>query len=206
VLDVERCVALGRAAVSLVLDTSPLEEYAFDMRRCGSIVVAIWFVAVCAPYAHADSITDGTLYFTVTSGSLAPTASFVYDDTMSSFTSFTVEWDGAAFNFASLLTLAKLGTSGGWCAAGPSGIPPCGFPASFDLNGFIETYEADTFTNPSAAAGGGYSVIETTVPEPSSAALILLGLGGFAVVLKRLTAANNRRLRFAHPAQPLPVR
>jgi hypothetical protein len=205
VLDAVSALLPARAAVSLGLDTSPLEEYAFDMRRCVSIVVAMWFVAVCAPYAHADSITDGTLYFTVTSGSLAPIASFVYDDTTSSFTSFTVEWDGAVFNFASLLTLAKLGTSGGWCAAGPSGIPPCGFPASFDLNGFIETFEADTFTNPGAAAGGGYSVIETTVPEPSSVALILLGLGGFAVVLKRLAAANNRRFRFAHRAQRLPV-
>ena len=159
------------------------------MCRRLSIVLAVSLVAVCAPYAHADSITDGTLYFTVTTGSLAPTASFVYDNTTSSFTSFTVEWDGAVFNFASPLTLTKLGFSGGWCAAGPNGVPECGFPASFDLNGLIETYEADTFTNPSAVAAGGYSVIETATPEPGLAGLVLLGLAAFAALRKSFRPA-----------------
>jgi MYXO-CTERM domain-containing protein len=159
------------------------------MCRRLSIVLAVMLVAVCAPYAHADSITDGTLYFTVTSGSLAPTASFVYDNTTSSFTSFTVYWDGVAFNFASLLTLTKLGSSGGWCAAAPNGVPACGFPASFDLNGFIETYQADTFLNLSAVAAGGYSV-ETTTPEPNLGGLVLLGLGAFAALRKSLRLAT----------------
>lgn len=162
------------------------------MRKSLSIVLAVWFVAVCAPYAHADAITDGRLYFTLTSGSPAPTASFVYDDTTSTLTSFTVDWDGAVFDFTSVITLPKLGSSGGWCAAGPSGIPPCAFSNSFDLNGFIAYPEADTFTNVFAGAGGGYSVIETASPEPSCAALILLGLGGVAVARKRFAKRPSR--------------
>jgi hypothetical protein len=61
------------------------------------MVLAVSFAAVCTPYAHADSITDGTLYFTVTSGSPAPSASFVYDNTTGTMTSLTVDWDGAVF-------------------------------------------------------------------------------------------------------------
>jgi len=160
-------------------------KYAFSVRKRLSILPAALFLAVGAQYAHADSITNGSLYFTVTSGSPAPTATFIYDDTTNTLTNFTVDWDGAVFNFASVITLAKLGSSGGWCAAGSSGLPPCGFSESFDLNGFIASPEADTFTDPNAGAGGGYSVIETAVPEPSSIALILLGLGCFAGTRKR---------------------
>lgn len=155
------------------------------MRKALSIVLAVWFVAVCSTVAHSASITDGSLYFTVTSGRPAPTATFVYDDTTSTLTSFTVDWDGAVFNFASVITLAKLGSWGGWCAAGSSGLPPCGFSGSFDLNGFIAFPQSDTFTNIFAGAGGGYSVIETGVPEPSCIALMLLGLGGLAMARKR---------------------
>lgn len=179
------------ALVPPTLDIGPGQEYALRMRKCLSIVPAALFLAVGAPYAHADSITNGSLYFTVTSGSPAPTATFVYDDTTNTLTSFTVDWDGAVFNFASLITLTKLGSSGGWCAAGPSGLPPCGFSGSFDLNGFIGAPEADTFTNSYAGAGGGYSVIETAVPEPSSIALILLGLGCLATARKRVQRAGS---------------
>lgn len=156
------------------------------MGKCLSMAFGVLLVAVCAPYARADSIVNGTLYFTVTSGSLAPTASFVLDQTTDIFTSFTVDWDGAAFNFAGL-TSAKLGSSGGWCGLAPQGVgPSCIFPGYFDLNGFIAVPEiGSTFTNPSAAGIGGYSVIETATPEPSSIALTLLWLGGLAVTLKR---------------------
>lgn len=184
----------------MILDMSGVGGYAPNMRNCLAIAIAVLFAAVCAPNAHADSFTDGSLYFTLTSGNTAPTGSFVYDNTTSTMTSFTVDWDGAAFNFASLLTLAKLGSSGGWCAAGPSGIPPCGFSESFDLNGFIGYLEADTFTNISAAAGGGYSVIETAIPEPGSIDFILLALGGLAVARQRFPSVRRSYRRILGPA------
>src|SRR5215472_4363155 len=91
------------------------------MRKSFWIVLAL--LVVCgAPVAHADSFTDGTLHFTVTSGSPAPTGSFVFDNTTNMYTSFKVDWDGAVFDFGSEFngSNAVLENSGSWCATAPA--------------------------------------------------------------------------------------
>jgi hypothetical protein len=155
------------------------------MRKSLWIILAAVFMAICAPYAHADSTIDGTLNFTVSSGSPTPSGSFVFDNTTSTFTSFTVDWDGAVFNFAAEgITLGEL-ANGNWCGQGPANTTsPCA-PEIFSLSGsaflgsIFTPAEGGTFTDPSAFAAGTYTVTETVVgaPEPSSVALMLAGIG-----------------------------
>jgi len=164
-------------------------------------LLAVLLAAVCAPYAQADSITDGTFNFTVTSGSPAPTGSFVWDNTTSTWDSFIVDWDGAVFNYGKVFagtnfTLSRLPASSEWCAAGPANLTSsCAGPANFCLGILPDSIggcagiipEHPTFTDGFAGANGKYTVTETTVttPEPSSFALILLGLGALLVTRKR---------------------
>lgn len=154
-------------------------------------------LAVSGTYAYADAIIDGTFNFTVTGGSPTPTGSFVWDSTTSTWNSFTVDWNGAVFNFAGIIgNLADLPTSGGWCAAGPAirNSPPCPLPRVFPdpVPGSINLFKFPSgapvapglFTDVTAAAGGNYTVTETTpgVPEPATVGLLFLGLAsvGFA--------------------------
>jgi hypothetical protein len=69
--------------------------------------------------AHADDIfTDYTMAFTQTSGSPAPTSGqFIYDDTLNTFTSFTVNWDGRVLDFMAAANAGPI--SSGTCDAGP---------------------------------------------------------------------------------------
>jgi hypothetical protein len=109
------------------------------------------------------------------------------DETTSTFTSLTVNWDGAVFTNFDLVgfslnaaTLDDILTGGGWCAAGPADFnPSCAEPASFGAFGGETTPEALTFTDIFTEARGTYRVTETTVgaPEPSSIALVLAGVG-----------------------------
>ena len=156
----------------------------------GCLIFALSFPA---PGAHADSITNGTINFTVDNGSPTPTGSFVFDNTTSTFTSFTVDWDGAVFNFASILTLGDLGSSGFWCVTGPWFIPAQCSPVSIfsfftaDMGSIGTHPEADTFSNRFAGALGFYTVTETTVatPEPSTIALTLSAIGLVFAMRKR---------------------
>ena len=59
------------------------------------------FAAIGTPIAIADTITDGTLNFTVSTGKPTPTGSFVFDNTTSTFMSFVVSWNGELFDFTS---------------------------------------------------------------------------------------------------------
>lgn len=161
------------------------------MRKHLRFVFALLVVAVCATFAHADSLTDGTLNFTVTSGSPTPTGSFVWDSTTSTWNSFTVNWDGAVYNFAPQFTnLTDFATSGSWCGAAPNNLTATCPPVIFQLpgsGGIIP--EGATFTDINAAANGTYTVTETPVatPEPSSLAMLLFGLVALSVVaLRRL--------------------
>lgn len=87
----------------------------------------LWIVSVLfllttigAPNAHADSITDGTINFTVSSGSPAPTGSFSFDNTTNAFTSVDVEWDGGGFLFSPLFGNGVSQSS----PRGEFGVPP----------------------------------------------------------------------------------
>ena len=109
------------------------------MRKSLCIMVALLCTAVCAPYAHADSITYGTLHFTATAtvpldqSVFTPTGAFAFDNTTNTLEFFTVSWNGAVFDFAPLFTgvdLAVLGEGGTWSAHGniapdtPHGVSP----------------------------------------------------------------------------------
>jgi PEP-CTERM motif len=157
-------------------------------KTIGAVVCLVFAICFAAPTAHADSLTDGTINFTVTSGSPAPTGFFVFDNTTSTFTSFTVGWDGVIYNFGtSGITLAELGSSGFWCAAGPVSLSP-GCPAEVVRLAILVLPEApDDFSGPFPVANGTYTVTETAVatPEPSSLALMLSGVGLVFAMRKR---------------------
>jgi hypothetical protein len=158
----------------------------------------LWIVSVLfllltigAPNAHADSITDGTINFTVSSGSPAPTGSFSFDNTTNAFTSVDVEWDGGEFLFSPLfgMVVPPTATSGSWSAADPSVTFNQFGPAIFAL--FIglttlSTFSGPAFTDPNAIADGTFTVTSCATSEPSSVALTLLGVGLVFVMRKRI--------------------
>jgi hypothetical protein len=160
----------------------------------------LWIVSVLfllmtigAPNAHADSITNGTINFTVSSGSPAPTGSFSFDNTTNAFTSVDVEWDGGEFLFSPLfgIVVPPTTTSGSWSAAGPS-VTFNQFGAIFAL--FIGLTTLSTFsgsaftdfTDPNAIADGTFTLTSCATSEPSSVALTLLGVGLVFVMRKRI--------------------
>ena len=163
------------------------------MRKIFWSVLAVLFVGVCTPYAHADSITKGTLNFTVTpflgvitTPTPAPTGSFVYDNTTNTLASFTVNWDGVVFDFAPLFTgvdPAVLGEGGIWSASGNLGLDtPHGVTSYFGLDG---VYDYSSPCCGRARGYGTYTVTEdVTTPEPSSFALSMLGLGALLMLRK----------------------
>jgi hypothetical protein len=160
------------------------------MRKSLWIILAVLLVAIAAPNAYADSFTDGTFSFTVTSGSPPPTGSFVYDNTTSTWKSFTIDWDGAIFNFAPLIPdPADVAPTGSWCAEAPVfHASSCTTPATFSLNSLMADPNQFSFTDGGALANGTYILTETVVgtPEPSSVALMLLGVGLLFVMRKRI--------------------
>jgi hypothetical protein len=124
-------------------------------KTIGAVVCLVFALCFAAPTAHADSLTDGTINFTVTSGSPAPTGSFVFDNTTSTFTSFTVGWDGVIYNFGtSGITLAELGSSGFWCAAGPVSLSPAGQAGVLRLEILVLPEAPDDSSDPFVAANG----------------------------------------------------
>src|SRR5271163_4439573 len=95
------------------------------MRKYLWIILVFLVVAISVPNAHADTITEGTFSFTVDgigppSTQFLPTSSFVYDNSTNEFTSFSVMWHGASFNF----TMAANGftdPAAVGCAGAPTG-------------------------------------------------------------------------------------
>jgi len=161
------------------------------------LAVFVLFIAVCAPSALADSYTTRTLDFTLISGSPAPTGSFVLDDSTNTFASFTVNWDGAAFDFGGTSGSA-IPLSGYWCGQGPLYISSAACAqedgtfsfASQLSNGipsaaYIGANDTVFYTNLSAFAYGSYTTTETTVPaaEPATLALALSGIVLLGVML-----------------------
>jgi hypothetical protein len=174
------------------------------MRLNRLVIVFALLIAVCPQKAQADTYTYGTLEFTVTSGSPTPTGSFTLDDTTNTFTSFTVNWDGAAFDFDGVLGSA-IALSGYWCGQASlfsAGIACVGNDGTFAFanqlyNGipvasYIGADPDALYTNISAFAYGSYTTTETAVPtpEPTSFAFTLSG-----VVLLGLMLAMRKSLR-----------
>jgi len=156
---------------------------------------AMAVLAVSGTYAQADSVVDGTFNFIQPSylHYPLPTASFVWDSTTSKWKSFTVDWDGAAFNFAPLFPdLQDVARDGRWCGAGPDlkGCFAAGerFGLQLHAPNLGISPEQPTWTDLEALGYGGYTVKEagatatTAVPEPTTLGLMVLGLlgAGFA--------------------------
>lgn len=185
------------------------------MRKSLWILLAVMVVAFSATNAHADSLTDGTINFTVTSGSPTPTGSFVFDNTTNSFSSFSVLWAGLVFD----LTSSANGLSGATVAGCPSaGIfsylvdNGCGGKSGWEANGvnmntghpefdFLNMND-NTFhlfgrvssSLNGLVADGTFSTTTTSVTasEPSSVALMLVGVG--LVLLLRKRNSRSRQL------------
>jgi PEP-CTERM motif len=175
-----------------------------------AVLCLVFALCFAAPPAHADSITTGTVNFTVLKGGPTPTASFVFDNNLrgafTGFSDFTVSWNGTLFDFSAggelcgsnnapadcffccaNASLAELGQSGSWFAG--TGQQAGGGGEGFAFFGFAATLPfeaAPTWTDPTATASGTYEVIITSVtPEPSSLALMLAGVGLVFAMRKR---------------------
>jgi hypothetical protein len=148
------------------------------------LMIALFLAGV----SKADTLTTGTLNFIVaveSSNTLAlPTGSWVYDDTTNTLNSYTVEWNGAAFNYQpgfAGVGLSNLGNAGDWCAAGPSTgvfLAECGANGTFTLyTAHVLADSPATFTDPSGWAEGTFTVTEAaTTPTPEPDTFWLLGL------------------------------
>jgi hypothetical protein len=85
-------------------------------------IIPVLFAAIGILNTRADSITDGTINFTLTVGAPLPTTgSFVYDDTSNQFLNFTVGWDELTFNLTSAANSPTITAGGPACISGDTG-------------------------------------------------------------------------------------
>jgi PEP-CTERM motif len=165
------------------------------MRKSLWIMLAILLVAIAAPSAHADSYTDYTLTFGLTDGSPNATSggTVILDNTSGIYTTFSVDWNGVVFDFSGLFD-KTLPLSAYWtgCAENAGSTCPlngvsscCTFVPSLSCN-CGNSFPGTGFTDPTAAALGTYTLNPVAAPEPSSVALMLLGVGLVFVMRKRI--------------------
>jgi hypothetical protein len=160
-----------------------------------------------------------TIDFTATSGSPTPVGSFDYDPAIPEFTNFLVVWDGMTFDLTNGVTSANDPYYGGPSPCDGAPFAPSGFsllttcPGAYwvaDAGGLNNSYVE--FSDPTgtllqifgrlpsagltaAFATGSFSTVEV-VPEPSTVALMLIGLGW--LMRKRITH-GFRQATHAYP-------
>jgi hypothetical protein len=160
------------------------------MRKTLWIMLAVLLVAISAPKAHADSTTDYTLSFTLTDGSLnaASVGTVIFDNTTGEFNTLNVVWNGVKYSFIGIDS-SGISTTGSWSACAALQNPPdCDFHnnvAVFDLGGMVLANPPGG-TTVNATADGSYVLTPVGAPEPSSVALMLLGVGLVLVMRKRI--------------------
>jgi hypothetical protein len=159
------------------------------------LAFALFFIVPCA---LADSLTVGTITFTATQGSIPTAGSFVFDNTTNVYTSFSITWDGAVFDYVASGMLNPfhntLANSGTWSGNAPgSGVIidnmlPNLFQITTVLVGPLQIPPvAQTYVNQTTVADGTFAVQETTIStrEPGSVIFLLLGIAILLVITKR---------------------
>jgi len=165
------------------------------------IVLVGLLLAFTAQSASADTITSGTLVFTLggSGGTDATGGSFTYDNTTNQFLSFTATWDGLTFDFSASATpsnyqalIGAISSPMQWSAVcEPSSVNP-GVPCDGELqfriildSSLLGTgLEPFVPTQDTATGAGSFTVtqLQTAItPEPDASSLLLLGLGMLSV-------------------------
>lgn len=132
--------------------------------------------------AHADSLLDYTISFTVTHiengmAPFPPTGSFVFDAMTNKFTSFTVDWNMAALDFEFDLTA---------CANG-GGEPPNPNSVCMLTSDGLTTYKALTNGNGNWRAFSFFSCSATECAPPTR----VIGLAGIGEYLLNSEEGND---------------
>jgi hypothetical protein len=183
------------------------------MRKTLWILAFVAIAAICAPAAHADTLT--TYNITFTGGSPNPTmGSFKYDSTNPQFSNFTVIWDGITFDLTSSANSpTSFGTQCNGLGSGAnasfgflSGSKACAptphqgisryWYADGEIFQFLEVISTGGFyiyagsATPKAASTTGTWTI-AAVPEPSSVilmstALLAMAFGGLKRIVQGL--------------------
>ena len=157
------------------------------MRKSLWIMLAILFVAIGAPNAHADS-TDYTLSFILAMNGGSPNAfsggTVVLDNTTDTYTTFLVDWNGLSWDFSGN-TSANIPTTGSWGGCALPGSTICG-GGSAELGIGSAFLVSSGITSESSKVEGTYTLTPVGAPEPSSVALMLLGVGLVFVMRKRI--------------------
>ncbi|MGA8220153.1 MAG: PEP-CTERM sorting domain-containing protein [Candidatus Acidiferrales bacterium] len=174
------------------------------MRKTSWVLALLWVAAFAQP-AFADTYTI-TLYDSSNPTRVDGTGTFTYNGT--SFTSFTVTWDGTTFDLESV---ANAGNNFG-CAHGGAaatftfltnhsceaslkkgfGWKAASIPGKFTFfsTGPGELVDISHSSGSAKVFGfsqdGQFTVVDTSVlPEPSTVTLTLLGIGFVTVMRKR---------------------
>ncbi len=85
------------------------------LRRCGRSVISLLLAGVVLTVPLVASSIDYEIAFTGASNPgdiAAPTGSFTYDTDAQTFTNFSVNWDGIAFDFTASANAPSLGATG----------------------------------------------------------------------------------------------
>ena len=155
------------------------------MRKSLWIMLAALLVAIAAPVSRADSFTDYTLSFTGGIPNPASGGTVKFDDTTDTYTTFLVDWLGLSFDFSGS-TSANIPITGTWSGcAFPGNTGPCGGTMANLLVGSALVVSSG-IPSGFAKTEGTYTLTPVGAPEPSSVALMLLGVGLVFVMRKRI--------------------
>ena len=175
-------------------------------KTTGSVLCLAFALFFIVPCALADSLTVGTITFTAAQGSIPTAGSFVFDNTTNVYTSFTITWDGAVFDYVASGMLNPfhntLANSGTWSGNAPASgvIIDNMLPNLFQITVVFGQPQippfgplqippvAQTYVDQTTVADGTFAVQETTIStrEPGSVIFLLFGIAILLVIPKRI--------------------